>query len=136
MNGLPADARRDLPLALVAAATTWVTMLSWRGFSTQWGAYMGPLLLLAAVVACGGVLFRAAPMPRRLSLVLHVLVVALLVWLMMGGSLLHPVGGAHHEVASRTRTLHDRHDRNKRDPRQIARARPSTRRFEPPAQIR
>ena len=96
MNGLPADARRDLPLALVAAATTWVTMLSWRGFSTQWGEYMGPLLLLAAVVAVGGVLFRAAPMPRRVSLLLHILVVGVLTWLMIGGSLLHPVGGAHH----------------------------------------
>ncbi len=47
-------------------------------------------------MAVGGVLFRAAPMPRRLSLLLHILVVALLAWLMMGGSLLHPVGGAHH----------------------------------------
>ena len=35
-------------------------------------------------------------MPRRVSLLLHILVVALLVWLMIGGSLLHPVGGAHH----------------------------------------
>src|SRR6478735_10934217 len=96
MRGLSADARRDLPLAAVSAATTWVTMLSWRGFSTQWGEYLGPLLLVAAVVAFGGVLLRAAPMPRRLALALHVLVVAVLVWLMMGGSLLHPVGGAHH----------------------------------------
>jgi transglutaminase-like putative cysteine protease len=96
MNGLSADARRDLPLAVVAAATTWVTMLSWRGFSSQWGEYLGPLLLLAAVVAVGGVLFRAAPLPRRVSLLLHILVIALLTWLMMGGSLLHPVGGAHH----------------------------------------
>ncbi len=96
MNGLPADARRDLPLAVVAAATTWVTMLSWRGFAMQWGEYLGPLLLVAVVVAFGGVLFRAAPMPRRMSLLLHILVVALVVWLMMGGSLIHPVGGAHH----------------------------------------
>ena len=52
MSGLPADARRDLPLALVAAATTWVTMLSWRGFSSLWGQYLGPLLLVAVIVAC------------------------------------------------------------------------------------
>ena len=96
MNRLPADARRDLPLAVVAAATTWITMLSWRGFAQQWGQYLGPLLLVAVVVAFGGVLFRAAPMPRRVSLLLHILVVALLVWLLIGGSLLHPVAGFHH----------------------------------------
>src|SRR4051812_46715908 len=95
MSGLPPDARRDLPLAVVAAATTWVTMLSWRGFAVQWGDYLGPLLLVSVVVAFGGVLFRAAPLPRRASLLLHILVVALLTWLMMGGSLLHPVAGAH-----------------------------------------
>ena len=96
MSGLPADARRDLPIAVVAAATTWITMLAWRGFAAQWGEYLGPLLLVAAVVAFGGVLFRAAPMPRRLALLLHILVVGLIVWLMMGGSLLHPVAGVHH----------------------------------------
>lgn len=96
MNGLPSDARRDLPLALVAAATTWVTMLSWRGFSSLWGQYLGPLLFVALLVAVGGVLFRSAPLPRKVSLLLHVLVVALVVWLMMGGSLIHPIQGAHH----------------------------------------
>ncbi len=100
MSGLPADARRDLPLALVAAATTWVTMLSWRGFSTLWGQYLGPLLLVALVVAVGGTLLRSAPLPRRVALLLHLLVVALLVWLMMGGSLLHPVHGAQHVANS------------------------------------
>ena len=95
MSGLPADARRGLPLAVVAAATTWVTMLSWRGFSSLWGQYLGPLLLVAAVVALGGVLLRSAPVPRRVALLLHILVVGLLVWLMIGGSLLHPIHGAH-----------------------------------------
>ena len=96
MSGLPADARRDLPLAMVAAATTWVTMLSWRGFSSLWGQYLGPLLFVALIVAVGGVLLRSAPLPRRLALLLHILVVALVVWLMMGGSLIHPIHGAHH----------------------------------------
>ena len=100
MSGLPADARRDLPLAVVAAATTWVTMLSWRGFSSLWGQYLGPLLLVALIVAFGGVLFRSAPLPRRLALLLHILVVALVVWLMMGGSLIHPIHGAHHVANS------------------------------------
>ncbi len=96
MSGFPADARRDLPLAVVAAATTWVTMLSWRGFSTVWGTYLGPLLLMALVVSVGGVLLRAAPVSRRVALVLHVLIVAVVVWLMLGGSLLAPVASAHH----------------------------------------
>jgi hypothetical protein len=96
MAALPTDARRDLPLALVAAATTWVTMLSWRGFAVQWGSYLGPLLLVGLVVVASGVGFRAAPLPRRLGLLLHLLVVAALVYLMMGGSLIHPVHGAHH----------------------------------------
>jgi transglutaminase-like putative cysteine protease len=100
MSGLPADARRDLPLALVAAVTTWITMLSWRGFSTLWGQYLGPLLLVALIVAVGGVLFRSAPLPRRAALLLHILVIALVVWLMMGGSLLHPIHGAHHVADS------------------------------------
>jgi transglutaminase-like putative cysteine protease len=100
MSGFPADARRDLPLAVVAAATTWVTMLSWRGFSSLWGQYLGPLLLVGVVVAFGGVLLRSAPLPRRLALLLHILVVALIVWLMMGGSLLHPVHGAHNVANS------------------------------------
>ena len=60
------------------------------------GRVLGPLLLVAAVVAVGG-----AAAPRRAdarggwALLLHVLVVAVVVWLMIGGSLLHPVAGAH-----------------------------------------
>jgi transglutaminase-like putative cysteine protease len=90
MRGLSADARRDLPLAAVAAATTWFTMLSWRGFSDQWGHFLGPLILVGAAVAVAGVFLRAAPVPRRVGLLLHLLVVAVLVWLLLGGSLIHP----------------------------------------------
>jgi transglutaminase-like putative cysteine protease len=103
MNGLSADARRDLPLAVAAAATTWVTMLSWRGFSTLWGEYLGPLLLVAAVVPVAGVLLRAAPIPRRVGVLLHVLVVVALVWLLLGGSVFHPISSTHH-IAD---TVHD-----------------------------
>ena len=90
MTGLSADARRDLPLAGVAAATTWLTMLSWRGFSDLWGQFLGPLILVAIVVAIAGTVLRAAPIPRRVGVVLHVLVIAVLVWLMLGGSPIHP----------------------------------------------
>ena len=44
--------------------------------------------------------FRSAPLPRRVALLLHLLVVALVVWLMIGGSLLHPIHGAHHVADS------------------------------------
>ncbi|MGA8245519.1 MAG: DUF3488 and transglutaminase-like domain-containing protein, partial [Nocardioides sp.] len=91
-----ADARRELPLALVAAATTWVTMLSWRGFSIHWGEYVAPLLLVAAIVSFTGVALRAAPLPRRVSVLVHVLVVGLLVLMMLGADPFHPVGSAHH----------------------------------------
>ena len=91
MNGIPGDVRRDLPLAAVAAATTWLTMLSWRGFTTEWGGYMSPLLLVAVAVVVVGVTLRAAPVSRRTGALLHVLFIAALVWLMLGGSLLHPV---------------------------------------------
>jgi transglutaminase-like putative cysteine protease len=90
MRGLSADARRDLPLAAVAAATTWLTMLSWRGFTALWGEYLGPLLLVAVVVSLSGVLLRAAPLPRRVGALVQVLLLVVLVWLMLGGSLLHP----------------------------------------------
>ncbi len=90
MSGMSADARRDLPLALVAAATTWFTMLSWQGFSDLWGRFLGPLMFVAIVVPVAGALLRAAPVPRRLGVLIHVLVVAALVWLMLGGSPFHP----------------------------------------------
>ena len=100
MSGLSADARRDLPLAAVAAATTWLTMLSWRGFSDLWGQFLGPLILVAIVVPVAGVVLRAAPVPRRVGVLLHLLVIVVLVWLMLGGSPVHPLSSGHH-VADR-----------------------------------
>jgi transglutaminase-like putative cysteine protease len=90
MKGLSADARRDLPLAAVAAATTWLTMLSWRGFSALWGKFLGPLIVVAIAVPVAGVILRAAPIPRRVGVLLHVLIVTVLVWLLLGGSIIHP----------------------------------------------
>jgi transglutaminase-like putative cysteine protease len=96
MKGLSADARRDLPLSVVAAATTWLTMLSWRGFSDLWGQFLGPLIAVAVAVPVAGILLRAAPLPRRTGALLHVLVIAVLVWLMLGGSPIHPFSSTHH----------------------------------------
>jgi transglutaminase-like putative cysteine protease len=91
MRELSADARRDLPLAAVAAATTWLTMLSWRGFTDMWGQFLGPLIVVAIAVPVAGTALRAAPVPRRTGFVLHLVVVAVLVWLLLGGALVHPV---------------------------------------------
>lgn len=90
-TGIPGDVRRDLPLAAVGAATTWLTMLAWRGFTVEWGAYMSPLIVVAIAVAAVGVALRAAPLSRRTGALVHVLVIAALVWLLLGGSLLHPI---------------------------------------------
>jgi hypothetical protein len=95
MRGLSADARRDLPLAAVAAATTWLTMLSWRGFSDLWGRFLGPLIIVAIAVPVAGVILRAAPIPRRLGVLIQVAVIAVLVWLLLGGSPLHPISSSH-----------------------------------------
>ena len=71
-------------------------MLSWRGFSDLWGQFLGPLIVVAIAVPVVGVVLRAAPLPRRTGALLHVLVIAVLVWLMLGGSPIHPVSSTHH----------------------------------------
>jgi transglutaminase-like putative cysteine protease len=91
MSGRATGLRQGLPLALVAAATTWIGMWSWRGFTSAWGDFLGPLMLLAVVVSVSGALLRAAPLPRRSGVALHVLVVAVVVWLMLGGSPISPI---------------------------------------------
>jgi transglutaminase-like putative cysteine protease len=50
-------------LSAVAAATTWVAMFSWRGFSTVPGEYLGPLFMLGLVVAGTGTLARWSRWP-------------------------------------------------------------------------
>jgi transglutaminase-like putative cysteine protease len=78
-------------LALVAAATTWFTMLSWRGFSSEWGRFLGPLLLVALAVFLGGMAVRATHVNRRAGVFVHVMVVLVVVWLVLGGSPAHPL---------------------------------------------
>ena len=50
--------RDSLVLAGVAALTTWVALLSWKGFALNWGGFMGPLVVVAVVVAGSGALLR------------------------------------------------------------------------------
>ncbi|CAB4689922.1 MAG: hypothetical protein F2667_01805 [Actinobacteria bacterium] len=69
-------------MAVVAAATTWVTMLSWRGFTEQPGDFLWPLLVVAVVVAGTGTLCRwwrfAAPGVLAAQVVLSGMVTSLL----------------------------------------------------------
>jgi hypothetical protein len=99
MSGRATGLRQGLPLALVAAATTWVGMWSWRGFTSAWGDFLGPLLVLSVVVPVSGALLRSAPLPRRTGFALHVLLVAVVVWMMLGGSPITPIGSTR-DVAS------------------------------------
>ncbi|WP_151082684.1 transglutaminaseTgpA domain-containing protein [Nocardioides cynanchi] len=91
MSGRATGLRQGLPMALVAAATTWVGMWSWKGFTSNWGDFLGPLLFVALVVSVGGAALRAAPLPRRAGVTLHVLLIVVVLWLMLGGSLLSPI---------------------------------------------
>lgn len=50
--------RTGLLQAAVAGLTTWLTMLSWRGFSLAWMAYLGPLLVGAGLIAVLGAVLR------------------------------------------------------------------------------
>ncbi|MCW2845177.1 MAG: transglutaminase domain protein [Nocardioides sp.] len=80
-------------LAAVAAATTWITMFSWRGFSTLYGRFLGPLFVLAVVVALVGTLARWWRLPAAAVIGLQVLVSGLMASTMLSGSPI-PVGSA------------------------------------------
>jgi transglutaminase-like putative cysteine protease len=90
MSGRAVGLRQGLPMALVAAATTWIGMWSWKGFTSSWGDFLGPLILVAVFVSVGGALLRAAPIPRRAGIALHMLAIVVLLWVMLGGSLISP----------------------------------------------
>jgi transglutaminase-like putative cysteine protease len=63
MNRSRSDLAASAALAGVAAATTWVAMASWRGFSAVPGEYLGPLFVLALVVAGLGTVARWSRWP-------------------------------------------------------------------------
>jgi len=85
--------RDALVLSLIAAFTTWVALLSWKGFATAWGGFMGPLFMIALVVALSGALLRWLRVPGPLVVLAQVVIVGAVVSLYICGSLL-PVGDA------------------------------------------
>ena len=74
--------------ALVAAATTWVATLSWRGFTIDPGGYLQPLAVLGIVVAGTGLLARQARLPWPAVLSAQLATGGLTLLLMLTGSAL------------------------------------------------
>jgi transglutaminase-like putative cysteine protease len=83
--------RDALVLAGVAAATTWFALLSWKGFALNWGGFMGPLVLVAIVVAASGGLLRWLRVPGPLVVLAQLAIVGVVVCLQLTGSPL-PLG--------------------------------------------
>lgn len=86
-------------LALTAAATTWVAMFSWRGFSQVPGRFLGPLFVIALVIAGTGLLARWWRLPTPAVVGLQVLVAGLVTSAQLSGSPV-PVGSAWDRLAT------------------------------------
>jgi transglutaminase-like putative cysteine protease len=82
-----------LAMAFAAAGTTWVATFAWRGFTDGSGRYLGPLLVLGAVVAVTGAVARWARVAAPLVVLLQVALAAMMASLMFSGSPI-PVGAA------------------------------------------
>ncbi len=80
-------------LAGTAAATTWIAMFSWRGFTQMPGRFLGPLFVLAVVIAGVGALARWSRLPAPVVVGLQLLASGLLASTMLSGSPI-PVGPA------------------------------------------
>ncbi|MDQ4054123.1 MAG: DUF3488 and transglutaminase-like domain-containing protein [Actinomycetota bacterium] len=81
-----------LVLSLVAAATTWVAMTSWGGFTDNDPRYLGPLLILAVTVAVTGALARWWRLPAPLVVLAQLVTSGIVFSLVLTGSPL-PIGG-------------------------------------------
>ncbi|MBJ7359120.1 DUF3488 and transglutaminase-like domain-containing protein [Nocardioides sp.] len=80
-------------LSTLGVATTWVALLSWRGFVELSGHFLGPLLLLGVVLVVTGILARWWRAPAAVVLLAQVASTAITASLMLTGSPL-PVGSA------------------------------------------
>ncbi|MBB6626354.1 transglutaminase domain-containing protein [Nocardioides sp. KIGAM211] len=80
-------------LGATAAATTWIAMWSWRGFTQMPGRFLGPLFVLAVLVAGVGALARWWRVPVAGVVGLQVLVSGLVASTLLSGSPI-PVGPA------------------------------------------
>jgi transglutaminase-like putative cysteine protease len=80
-------------LSTLGVATTWVALLSWRGFVELSGHFLGPLLLLGAVLVASGTLARWWRAPAVVVVLAQVLSTGVVTSLLLTGSPL-PAGSA------------------------------------------
>lgn len=83
----------ETALAVTAAATTLVAVLSWRGFTERPSTFLGPLLLLAVLTAGVGLAGRRARLGTLAVLGLQLLVTGMVASYVVCGSPI-PVGAA------------------------------------------
>jgi transglutaminase-like putative cysteine protease len=91
MSRVRGGLRDAVVLAAVAAATTWVALLSWKGFATNWGGFMGPLVVIAIVTAASGALLRWLRVPGPLVVLAQIGILGVVVCLELTGEPL-PLG--------------------------------------------
>ena len=82
MSARPAVNVGTLWVSLLAALTTWVTLLAWAGFAEQPFGYLGPLAGACLLVAVLGTLLRMTRLPAVGVAAVQALVVV--VWLQQG----------------------------------------------------
>jgi transglutaminase-like putative cysteine protease len=85
--------RRGLLVAWLAAMTTWISLLAWKGFVSDSPDYLGPLLTFSFVMAALGAVARWARVP--LAAVALLQLVLLGVWILLqygGGGFASPEG--------------------------------------------
>ncbi|MEJ7833955.1 MAG: DUF3488 and transglutaminase-like domain-containing protein [Nocardioides sp.] len=87
-------------MGLAAAGTTWVAMLSWRGFTENPAAFLAPLFFLGIVVGVTGALARWWRLPGPVVILAQVLVAAMAASLGFTGSPL-PIGEAWTELVAK-----------------------------------
>jgi transglutaminase-like putative cysteine protease len=80
-------------LSAVAATTTLISLLTWQGFTEEFGRTLGPLFVIAVVVAGTGAVGRWWRLPRAVLVLAQVLLVAMVVCAFVCGSPL-PIGEA------------------------------------------
>src|SRR3954469_8187764 len=93
MSGARSHPATLATLSGVAAATTLVSLLTWERFTEEFGRTLGPLFVIAVVIAGTGAVGRWWRTPRPLLVLVQVVLTAMLVsWFVCGSPL--PVGEA------------------------------------------
>ena len=93
MPGVPSHPMALAGLSAVAATTTLVSLLTWQGFTEAFGDTLGPLFVIAVIVAGTGAVGRWWRLPRPLLVLAQVLLVGMVVSAFVCGSPL-PIGEA------------------------------------------